>query len=178
MKRDISLWQFGGFVFTSLLGTFLHFLYGLTSKSVLVAPFSAVNESTWEHMKLMYFPMLIFALVQSRYFKDFQSFWCAKLIGIATALFLVPALFYTARGAFGTSPDLVNIAIFFVSAAAAYLLETHLLKNDAPACKFPPLAIAAICLIGALFLVFTFFPPRLPLFRDAVTSAYGIWRQR
>ena len=64
MKKDLFLWQFGGFVFTVVLGTILHFLYDLTNQSVLVAPFSAVNESTFEHMKLMYFPMLIFSLIQ------------------------------------------------------------------------------------------------------------------
>ena len=52
---------------TVLGGTILHFLYGLTKESVLVAPFSAVNESIWEHMKLMYFPLFVFALIQSRF---------------------------------------------------------------------------------------------------------------
>ena len=58
MKRSLTLWQFFGFAFTSLLGTLLHFLYEWTGKSPLVAPFSGVNESTWEHMKLLYVGML------------------------------------------------------------------------------------------------------------------------
>ena len=78
MKRDISLWQLGGFSFTALAGTLLHFLYDLTGESVLAAPFSGVNESTWEHMKLLYFPLLIFALIQSRFFKERKGFWCIK----------------------------------------------------------------------------------------------------
>ena len=92
MKKDLFLWQFGGFVFTVVLGPILHFLYDLTNQSVLVAPFSAINESTFEHMKLMYFPMLIFSLIQSRFFKEYKSFWCIKLIGILTGLALIPAL--------------------------------------------------------------------------------------
>lgn len=93
MKRNLYLWQFVGFVMTVLGGTLLHFLYDLTNESVLVAPFSAVNESTWEHMKLMYFPLFVFALIQRRFFREYKSFWCIKLIGIITGLVLIPVLF-------------------------------------------------------------------------------------
>ncbi len=129
MKQNLSLWQFAGFTLTSLGGTLLHFLYALTNKSLLVAPFSAVNESTWEHMKLLYFPMLIFALVQSRFFKDYGNFWCIKLIGILTGLTLIPVLFYTFNGAFGKTPDWINISVFFLSTVMAFLLETRLFRK-------------------------------------------------
>ena len=78
MKPNISLWQFAGFSLSSLFGTILHFLYDWTDKSLLIAPFSGVNESTWEHMKLLFFPLFIFALIQSRFFKDYKNFWCIK----------------------------------------------------------------------------------------------------
>ena len=81
LKRDLFLWQFGGFVFVSLLGSVLHFVYSWTNESVLVAPFSAINESTWEHMKIMFFPSLVFAIVETRYLgKKFDNFlWIKKL---------------------------------------------------------------------------------------------------
>ena len=63
----MKLWQAAGFAFATLGGTILHFLYDWTGGSILVAPFSGVNESTWEHMKLLFFPMLLFSLVQSRF---------------------------------------------------------------------------------------------------------------
>lgn len=68
MKRDVTLWQFAGFTVTSLGGTLLHFLYDWSNQSIFAAPFSAVNESAWEHMKLLFFPMFIFALIQSCFF--------------------------------------------------------------------------------------------------------------
>ena len=61
MKRNFSLWQFAGFALSSLAGTLLHFLYDWTGNLVAVAPFSGVNESTWEHMKLLFWPLFIFA---------------------------------------------------------------------------------------------------------------------
>ena len=174
MKRDLSLWQFGGFAFTSLVGTLLHFLYDWTGKSLWVAPVSGVNESTWEHMKLLYVPLLLFSLLQYRFFSGYANFWCVKLIGTATGLTLIPVLFYTYNGAFGKSPDWLNIAIFFLAAAAVYLLETRLFKRGKPTCKRPWLALLLLLGAGVLFVVFTFFPPALPLFRDPLTGGYGI----
>lgn len=174
MKRDLSLWQFAGFVVTALGGTLLHFLYDRTNQSLLIAPFSGVNESTWEHMKLLFFPLFIFALIQSRFFKEYESFWCVKLTGIATGLVLIPVLFYTYNGVIGKSPDWINIAIFFISAALAFILETWLFKNDILRCRSPQLAFSAILLIGVLFVLFTFATPQIPLFRDPITGTYGI----
>ena len=87
-KRSLALWQFGGYVFTSALGTLLHFLYDLTGESVAVSFFSAVNESTWEHMKIAFWPMFIFAIIQSFYFKDRNDYWNIKLKGILFGIFI------------------------------------------------------------------------------------------
>ncbi len=174
MKKDIALWNFAGFAATSLGGTLLHFLYEWTNKSILTAPFSGVNESTWEHMKLLYFPLLLFALIQSRFFKEEKSFWCIKLIGFSVGLVLIPVLFYTYNGAFGKSPDWLNISIFFISAAVVFLLENNLFKKGSISCKVPFLAFGIIFMIGVLFVVFTFQAPEIPLFQDPLTGTYGI----
>lgn len=166
MKRDLFLWQFGGFVFVSLLGSILHFVYSWTNESVFVAPFSAINESTWEHMKLIYFPMLIYALIQSQFFKDCNNFWCIKLIGILTGLTLIPVLFYTFNGVFGKTPDFVNISIFFIAVAVAFIIENYLFKSGSFQCSYNKFAFFTIILIGALFVIFTFIPPDIPLFKD------------
>lgn len=50
-----------------MLGTFLHFLFDLRGQSVIAALFLAVNESIWEHMKLMYYPMLLFAWLEGHF---------------------------------------------------------------------------------------------------------------
>ena len=173
MKRDLNLWQFAGFALCTLSGTLLHFLYDWTHKSLLLAPVSGVNESTWEHMKLLFFPLFFFALIQSRYFKDQPSFWHIKLIGIIVGLIAIPILFYTYNGVFGKSPDWVNITIFFIAAAVAFFAETKLFKSGS-APSFPQISFFLLCLIGVSFVVFTFVPPRSPRFRDPINGTYGI----
>ena len=174
MKRNISLWQFVGFSLTSLLGTILHFLYEWAGKSPLAALVSGVNESTWEHMKLLYFPLFAFAVVQSFFFKENSNFWCIKLRGILTGLILIPLIFYLYNGVIGKSPDWLNISIFFISAATVFICETRLLKRRDVQCKNPRAAFLVICLIGLSFILFTFATPRLGIFLDPVTGGYGV----
>ena len=171
MKRMHILWQAAGFAFATLFGTILHFLYDWTGGSILVAPFSGINESTWEHMKLLYWPLLFFALFQSLFFRDSENFWCIKLWASLTGLVLIPLLFYTYNGAIGPSPDWVNITIFYIAAATAFGLEWLLLQKGFLICRRKRLALAVLCLIGGLFVIFTFVPPQLPLFQDPLSSS-------
>lgn len=174
MKQKVNLWELWGFAVASLFGTLLHFLYDWTGGAVFVAPFSGVNESTWEHMKLLFWPTFVFALVQSFFFKGQGNFWCIKLRGILLGLILIPVIFYTYNGVIGKSPDWINIAIFFVSAAALYLYEAHLFRKNEVRCKRPRLALAILIFIAVLFVVFTFFAPELGIFKDPLGGGYGI----
>ncbi len=174
MKRKIYNWQVIGFAVTSLLGTILHFLYEWTGENKFSAIFSGVNESTWEHMKLLFIPMFIFAAIQSFYFKDTKCFWKIKLKGITLGMVLIPIIFCTYNGTIGRSPDWFNIAIFFISASAAYIFETKLFINKLYNCKYPILAFIIVSLIFILFVVFTFITPELMIFKDPLTGKYGL----
>ena len=173
MKQRSIFWQAAGFALVTFGGTILHFLYDWTGESSLISPFSGVNESTWEHMKLLFWPLFLFALVQRLFFRDQENFWCVKLAEILLGLALIPVLFYTYNGALGKSPDWVNIAIFYITALLVFLFEWWAFQKDRLHCKYPVLAFAAICLIGAAFVVFTFAPPQIPLFQDPITGTYG-----
>lgn len=155
-----------GFAVTSFLGTILHFLYEWTNESILVAPFSGVNESTWEHMKLIFWPMLFFAVFQSFFFCDREDFWCVKLKGILRGVILIPIIFYTYNGVVGKSPDFINIAIFFVCAAIAYIHEIRLFNSEKLSCRSQKTAIGTLTVIALLFILFTFVHPDINIFRE------------
>lgn len=174
MKRSIGLWQLVGFAATSLGGTLLHFLYDWLGETAWIAPFSGINESTWEHMKLLFWPMFIYAIVQSFFFKERKDFWCVKAGGILLGLVLIPMIFYTYNGVIGRSPDWINIAIFFISAGASYLFETRRFNRNATHCRNPRHALVLLSVIAVLFIVFTFATPQIGIFKDPLTGTYGI----
>ena len=172
---NLAKWQIGGFVFTSAIGTLLHFLYDICGKSVILAPFSAVNESTWEHMKILFIPMLIYALIENKFIGvRYPNLFSAKLLGILLGLILIPVLFYSYTGIIGRSVDFINIAIFFIVAAVVYYVETLLIKNRATLGIKPKIALIIICLIFLTFAITTFIQPDIPLFVDSTTGKSGI----
>lgn len=175
MKRSASFWSFLGFVFVSVTGTLLHFVYDWFGESAVVGVFSAVNESIWEHMKLLYVPLMIFAVFESRRVADdIDNFWCIKLLSTLAGLLVIPALYYTYTGALGVSADWFNITIYFIATALVFWLEAHLVRSDF-ACRLPSTAAIAVLVgIGALFALYTFLPPHIPLFRDPLDGTYGI----
>ena len=174
MRRTAWIWALLGFAVTVFGGTVLHFVYDWLGGAVWVAPFSGVNESTWEHMKLLFWPMLAVAAVESRFFGGYPGFWCVKLRGILIGLSLIPVIFYTYNGAVGKSPDWLNITIFFVAAAAAFIYEARAMgkRGKRPCLKW--LSLGAMLAIGALFVIFSFYPPHLGIFRDPANGTFGL----
>lgn len=177
MKKAIPYWQMAGFLFTAVVGTLLHFLFDWTGGSVVAALFSAVNESIWEHLKLLFYPMVIFAVIEYLVWgKEVDSFWCVKLIGILLGLALIPVVYYTYTGILGVKADWFNITIFFLTAGIVYWVETKLFQRGFTCRLGSKAAVALIVLIAALFTVLTFAPPQIPLFQDPLTGTYGFQR--
>ena len=174
MKQHIRSWQLAGFFFTSFAGTLLHFLFDWSGENIVVALFSAVNESNWEHIKLLFYPMFLFAGIEHYFLgKEMQSFWCIKLKGALLGFVLIPAIYYSYTGMLGLSSDLFNVLIFFITAGIVYYMETKLLEKNRK-CRFSSRsAFIFLCLIVLLFTLLTFSPPQIPFFRDPVHGTYG-----
>lgn len=168
-------WEIAGFLFVSAAGTLLHFVYHWSAESVIAAAFAAVNESTWEHMKLLLVPYFVFTMVQFTVFAEpLRNFFACKAVGVLAGLVTIPLLFYTLSGAFGTMPDWVNIGIFILSAAVTYLTSYYLLTRGALCSGWQQIAgFAALWLLLFLFVYFTYRTPQLPVFRDPVGGGYG-----
>ena len=173
MEGSVGLWQLFGFALTSLGGTLLHFLYDWLGRPIWISPFSGVNESTFEHMKLLFWPMIIYAVIQSLFFRR-KDFWWIKLRGISLGLISIPLMFYTYNGVIGKSPDWINITIFFVAAAIGYLYEYRLFNKEIENSKNKWIAVLLMCLIAMSFILFTFVTPKIGIFRDPITNSYGI----
>lgn len=82
-------------IFILILGTLLHFTFEWSNNNLLVGTFSSVNESTWEHLKLLFFPTLITALVGHFYLKLNPNYLCIKTKAIIISfLFTIVVFLY------------------------------------------------------------------------------------
>ena len=176
MRRRVNYWELAGFGFVCLLGSAGHFLYDLTGGNRFIAAFFAVNESTWEHMKLLYTAYFLYILVECfSLAREMDNFLSAKAAGALAGLLTIPVLFYTLSGSFGKLPSAVDIAIFFVAAAVAFLVSAVIMTHG---CLWGGLkqGLGFLLLWALLFLFvrWTFQPPLLPIFQDPLTLTYGI----
>ena len=98
-RTNLIKFQIFSAIFVIILGTILHFTYTWSKNNSLIGLFSAINESTWEHLKLLFFPMLITTTIGYFIFQDsFPNFLCSKTIGIIIAMLFTVIFFYTYTG--------------------------------------------------------------------------------
>ena len=174
MKSSLVFFQFIGFLFTSIAGVLLHYAFDWSGESIFVGYFSSVNESIWEHMKILFVPLLLYALIENHITKHrIENFWCIKLFGTVMGIFLIPMIYYTYTMGLGIKADWLNIATFFIVAAIVFTVETFLFKSSIFPCASQGVALLILMLVSLTFVVFTFYPPELPLFQDPVTGSYG-----
>lgn len=159
-----------------ILGTILHFLYKWTGENVIVASFSAVNESVWEHLKLVFYPMLLSGIIEYFFVKDISHNYIeAKNIGIFSSICFIVVTFFTYTGIIGTNFLFLDILIFILSIILGEYISYKLMKRKNESDRNTKI-LASIILIFLLlcFIVCTYVTPKVNLFRDPVTGTYGI----
>jgi hypothetical protein len=179
MRRKILFWETAGFFFIGLAGAALHFTFELTNfSSKIVAYFSAVNESTWEHFKLVLFPGLIFMIVEYPFVrKDVRNYLPAK----TASLFVMPAVialgWYAYTPFTGRNVFPLDLLIFYIAVALGQIVSYKILNSPPVAARFNSIAAVSFLILFLAFSIFTFFPPKIFLFEHFElqhTGKYGI----
>ena len=93
-------------ILAGAVGTLLHFLYKWTGGSYIVGLFSAVNESVWEHLKLLFIPVFLSTVIENLiYGKALKNFFFSRLVSVLLGLFAIITLHYGYTGAIGKRFD-------------------------------------------------------------------------
>ena len=174
MKRKHTL---VGIIFTSLLGTLSHFLYECTGYNTIIGTVTPVNESIWEHLKLLFFPVVLFSVYEYFARGKKKCFIPARTFSLFAGMFFIVSTYYTISGIVGKNIDWLNITIFFISVIVVFILTEVLIKN----CNSPSSVCIIICMLlilttSILFIIWSFYPPNLNIFIDRLTKMRGIYR--
>lgn len=172
-KNSVANFEFFSTIFIMLLGTLLHFTFNLSNKNSFVGIFSAVNESTWEHLKILFFPMLLTTIVGYFYTKKYiDNYVCSKTIGILVALSFIIIFFYTYTGIIGKNIPILDISSFYF---AILLGQYYTLKKiDINYSCNKSISIILLFILFICFIIFTFTPPHIGIFKDPISKTYGI----
>lgn len=153
-----------GILFVLIIGTLSHYVYEWSGKAFWIGFFFPVSESTWEHMKLVFFPMLLYSFYMNRHLRDaYPCVTSALLFGTLLGTFSIPVIFYTYTGILGTHFLALDILTF----AAAVLLAFFFIYRFSKSCTvqtYEPILKLSVLLLAVCFFLFTYIPPGIGLF--------------
>ena len=157
-----------------LIGSLLHFTYDLSNHNKYVSLLSAVNESVWEHMKLLVFPSLVWTLIEVPFISSNPNFLLAKCISLIVMVLLIPILFYSIKYIFKKSYLIVDILIFYVAVGIGQYLANTILNLDPVPSVYNYFSLIIMILIYGYFLIATILPGEGDIYVDPNTKKKGI----
>lgn len=163
------------FFTASILGTISHFVYQWSGRQPLVGLFFPINESTWEHLKLIFFPIILVSLIEYLFFNiEKDGFFCNRLksalIGMVSTIFL----FYTSQGVLGKNVDWINIAIYYIAMILAYGYS-YKAEGKKVSSSCSNLCLFLILALTLCFMIFSVFPPAIGLFQNPLAPTLFIF---
>jgi hypothetical protein len=174
-RKQVLFFELVGIVFIIIFGSILHFTFEWSDGNAVVGVFSAVNESVWEHLKLGFWPAIVFALVEFKYLrKETNNFMFAKTIGVYLIPITIVVIFYSYTAIIGESVLVIDILSFVLAVVVGQLVSYRLLTGKRLPYNLDLVSLIALTLLGLAFVIFTFYPPQLGLFQDPITGGYGL----
>ena len=165
-------WESAMILFTIVLGILLHFTYQWSMNNPIVAAVSAVNESTWEHIKIAIWPAFLLSIVYNVKTKPrFQNYAVALGGLFSTIIFIIPTFFYTYSGIIGTHFLPIDITLFVMAVIFGWYMFFCLIadKNDYSMRSVIICAVFDLAVLAA-FLYFTYAPPSWGIFIPPVIN--------
>ena len=152
-------------VVSALAGTAIHFLYEI-SPNLFSALISPVNESVWEHLKLLFWPTLAAAAVLSARTTDKLRLWSGFLpVLLIMPLFLV-GIYYLFQSV-GIHSLAFDIILYYITMFLGFTLS-YCLRRSGKLEKYTGTILMFVLLYGACLILFTFAAPPIGIFTPPV----------
>jgi hypothetical protein len=175
MKNTILKWELLGIIFIVMLGALFHFMFQLSNYWAPLGAIFPVNESVWEHLKLPYYPLIIFSLIEYGFIKErANNFVIGKTISFIISISTILIVFYSYTAIFGVELLIVDILSFIGGVIIGQLVSYVILTREQLSMSYINASWIIFIAFGIVFAVFTYFPPTLPIFQDGESGLYGI----
>lgn len=161
--KQYTIW---GIIFVVITGTLSHFLYDWTGNHRFVGYFTPINESIWEHMKLLFFPMLIYSLIMILKFRrEYSCITSALCFGILLGTFLIPLFYYAYTYILGKNAFILDISNFILSILIAFWFSYRLTLSRRLE-SYTSILGMLVSVLLVCFFFFTYNPPDAAIFQD------------
>ena len=119
-----------GTIFTITLGIIFHFLYKLSNKNKILAYFVPINESVWEHIKLVIVPSLIWFIFELHHYPYNHNIWIAEYLKIFTMGFTITFLYYSYQKILKRNIFIIDIIIYIISVILGMFIFTKIINLE------------------------------------------------
>lgn len=154
------------FIIIGIVGTLWHFLYEWTGENPIIGAVSPINESVWEHLKLLFFPALFYFTAEYFFSKErYENLISAGVIGIFIGMLTITAFFYSYSGILGFNVAALDVFSYFLGLGITLCVKSCILKKktfSSKTAKYLSLILTAVTAV--LFVVWSFYPPQLGIF--------------
>lgn len=158
-----------------IAGALLHFVFGWSGEWKPLGFIAPVNESVFEHLKMVLWPVLLYAIFEYRHLKtDTPNFWLGKASYISISIIFIVAIFYIYTPFTGHSILAVDILTFLLSILLGEYVNFKITTSSKIPSWLNNLAVPLLLVIILMFIIFTYYPPHLPIFKDPRDGTYGI----
>lgn len=161
--------------FLFCLGSVFHFVYELSGKNKIIGLLVPVNESIFEHSKLLFVPLVLFWLVAYFFIKDnidANKYFTSMLISVIFSILVMICFYYTYKEIIGNSYLWVDIFDLLLSLFIGQIFANHFYEYGMGIPVFISIGITFI--IFATYAYLTFNPFKTPFFYDEKNKVYGI----
>ncbi len=163
LKKTI-LWDILLFAVMGILGPLLHFANDVFHAVPVLQVIAPVNESIWEHLKLLFFPAVLIAVLRRLCTGRLQHGILTTFAeGLMLSMLLLIVVFYSYAGILGTHILQADIALFYLS---DLVLTVYIHKRASGQKKSSLPGLVILLLIAGCFIYFTCNPPLIGLFAD------------
>lgn len=167
MNQKLRRSEIIGCLFVWGIGTLLHYVYDWTNQNQLAGLFSPVNESVWEHLKLIFFPTVFYMIFQYFYIgKEYSSYFTAKLLGILSGILFIVVGFYITLAIAGKPVTWVDITLFFIGVLISYIVSYQFMIRKKMPDAVEIISFLLILTLMVMFWGFTYYPPDFPIFQE------------
>ena len=163
-----------GMIIIAITGTLLHFTYELSKHNKFVAIFSAVNESTWEHIKICMTPTILWSLYDGYVYGLNGNYIIGKSLSILTIILLIPILFYTYTAFTKKAILWVDVICFYITIICSQLIFNYFIKIDTLPFIYTYLSSILLFIELGAYIFLTFEPLQNFIFKDPITHKYGL----
>jgi hypothetical protein len=168
-------WALLGIVGIAVIATLWHFLFFLTAEFAVIGAIVPVNDSVWEHFKVILYPILLFSIIEYRYIGyHANNFIIAKTVAIFLTLLLIGAVFYTYYYIAGEQIAWANISIFIGALIIGQLASAWVITLDPMPKYLKYVAIAFIVALAIVLIVFTYNPFHTQISLDTAAGVFGL----